>query len=280
MQDNMVVVCHFYNEEYLLPAWLKHHKKIFTHGIMIDYQSTDSSSALVAELCPSWKLVKSINDSFDARLVDLEVEKYEAEVEGWVIALNVTEFLIGDTSILSMTNKSRLFVPAISLLAFDFNKNTSSKFDLDEAIENCSSSINFWNEPYFRPSRCLHKDRFEYSPGRHFNKINQSSLIIVHVANYLMDINMVSRRVQIGERVPISDKIKGYGVHHCDLDLQKLQRIHFDFMRIASNPGNIIRNYMTISKGSNIGRFFDKRLLYYFRTKILYLRFYIIKLLF
>jgi len=38
----MILFSHIYNEEYLLPFWLKHHKKIFDHGVIIDNFSTDN----------------------------------------------------------------------------------------------------------------------------------------------------------------------------------------------------------------------------------------------
>jgi len=91
------VVCHFYNEEFLLPWWLKHHKEIFDHGIMINYASTDSSCQLIKEICPTWEIRQSRNKFFDARLVDEEVMDIESELTGWRIALNATEFLYGNT---------------------------------------------------------------------------------------------------------------------------------------------------------------------------------------
>ena len=51
------VVTHFFNEEYLLPWWLEHHKKYFDHGVMIDYNSTDSSVEIIKKICPTWTIV-------------------------------------------------------------------------------------------------------------------------------------------------------------------------------------------------------------------------------
>jgi hypothetical protein len=33
----ITVISHIFNEEYLLPFWLEHHRTIFDHGIIIDY---------------------------------------------------------------------------------------------------------------------------------------------------------------------------------------------------------------------------------------------------
>ena len=38
------IIAHFFNEEYLLPWWLNHHKKIFDYGILFDYSSAHKVS--------------------------------------------------------------------------------------------------------------------------------------------------------------------------------------------------------------------------------------------
>ena len=88
------VITHFYNEEYLLPWWLNHHKEIFDYGILIDHSSTDNSVEICKELAPHWRVVKSNLFEFDAFLTDFEVMTYEQQVIGWKIALTTTEFFI------------------------------------------------------------------------------------------------------------------------------------------------------------------------------------------
>ena len=61
----ITVISHFFNEEYLLPFWLEHHSKIFDHGIMIDYCSTDRSVEIIRKFCPSWTIVKTQNINED-----------------------------------------------------------------------------------------------------------------------------------------------------------------------------------------------------------------------
>ena len=100
---NATVLCHFYNEEYLLPFWLKHHHSIFTHGIMIDYHSTDKSVEIIKELCPTWEIRTTKNEMFDAYLVDKEVMEIEETLIGFKIVLNVTEFIVAKTEF-NLTN--------------------------------------------------------------------------------------------------------------------------------------------------------------------------------
>jgi hypothetical protein len=59
---NSTVIIHIYNEEYLLPFWLNHHKNIFNHGIIID-----NSINICKEICPTR------NPDFGHLNVDLEV---------------------------------------------------------------------------------------------------------------------------------------------------------------------------------------------------------------
>jgi hypothetical protein len=97
MSTRKTVICHFYNEEFLLPWWCKHHKQIFDHGIMIDYRSTDRSVDIIKKICPDWEIVTTKNEFFDSTPIDAEVMEIEKKLEGWRIALNVTEFLYGNT---------------------------------------------------------------------------------------------------------------------------------------------------------------------------------------
>ena len=75
------VISHIFNEEYILPWWLEHHKKIFDHGIIIDYASTDRSLEIIKEICPTWEVVQSKNAEFNAMAVDVEVLEYERKIE-------------------------------------------------------------------------------------------------------------------------------------------------------------------------------------------------------
>lgn len=92
----LTVLTHFYNEEYLLPYWLEHHKKIADHGILIDYRSNDQSRAIIHDICPTWEVYTTRNEYFESASIDREVEDYERNLQGWRITLNVTEFLYGN----------------------------------------------------------------------------------------------------------------------------------------------------------------------------------------
>lgn len=87
------VISHFYNEEYLLPWWLKHHASLFDHGILINRGSTDRSVEICRQLVPHWEVRESRVPEFDAERVDQEVMEIEEQCLGWKMVLNTTEFL-------------------------------------------------------------------------------------------------------------------------------------------------------------------------------------------
>jgi len=90
-----VIISHFYNEAYMLPWWLRHHRDIFDHGVLIDYASTDASVAICHELVPGWEIIPSENAHFSAILCDFEAMKHEQRFpNAWKIVLNTTEFLV------------------------------------------------------------------------------------------------------------------------------------------------------------------------------------------
>jgi len=90
-----VVISHFFNEAYMLTWWLRHHREIFDHGVLIDYASTDASVDICRELVPGWEIIPSENAQFSAILCDFEVMKHEQRFSNtWKIVLNTTEFLV------------------------------------------------------------------------------------------------------------------------------------------------------------------------------------------
>ena len=90
-----LVVSRFFNESYLMPWWLKHHREIFDHGILIDSNSTDDTSDICRTVAPDWEIVKTEVREFTIIMADFEVMKHEARFpDAWKIALNTSEFLV------------------------------------------------------------------------------------------------------------------------------------------------------------------------------------------
>lgn len=196
------IISHFYNEEYLLPWWLDHHKKCFDHGIMIDYHSTDNSKKIIQDICPNWEIVETKNKYFDSAIIDREVEEYEKKIDGWRICLNTTEFLVGDYSILDKSKKNQLF---LGNLVFAENKIIS----LNKKISIFYQIVNGYNQTQDntgrlhagdRAFRSIHNYPIEYHKqgGRHFSGPISTHNLKIFYYGYLISIKeIISRKLQI-----------------------------------------------------------------------------------
>jgi hypothetical protein len=91
--NKTTLLSHIYNEEYLLPFWLIHHKDMFDDIIIIDYRSDDNSIDICKKICPNCKIITTRNEDFCASAVDNEIMDIEKDIEGIKIVLNTTEFL-------------------------------------------------------------------------------------------------------------------------------------------------------------------------------------------
>lgn len=208
------IITHFYNEEYLLPWWLEHHKKYFDAGILIDYDSTDRSAEICKEICPDWLVVKSGNPEFQAHAIDVEVMHYERQFPGWRIALNVTEFVVGDLNKLmteSLTPTQHLF-PSVSF----FDWNPEGTLDRSKPLwEQFKMGINYETDFMARRSRSLHNvPNIQYPVGRHYEHYNNTDALIFHYANCISSPEMVNRRLQIQTRIPKFDIERNMGHQH------------------------------------------------------------------
>jgi hypothetical protein len=207
------VLCHFFNEEYLLPWWLKHHRQFFDHGVMINYGSWDRSVEIIRELCPTWEIHDSRNEYFAyprAEFIDDEMMCHEINHAGWKTILNVTEFLVGDYRLLdnvdySLQVKQVLFVdedrdqlPTHDKPLWE-QKINAIDFDMGQ-----SDATNVFN----RHARLIHfEPNYNYSPGRHFSYYNTDQLAIFYYAWSPWNVRMKMRRMQTGAKMHPSEQI-------------------------------------------------------------------------
>ena len=208
------IITHFYNEEYLLPWWLEHHKKYFDHGILIDYHSTDNSVSICKEICPTWEVVTSRNLDFQAETIDDEVLSLERSLEGWRIALNVTEFLVGDINkvMYSEGAKTQYLIPSITF--FDWNPEGELRRDLP-LWDQKTKGIHYKDNFKARRARSLHNYfTVRYPLGRHYEKFNCEDVLVFHYANCISSPGMVQRRLQIQNKIPAIDVARGLGHQH------------------------------------------------------------------
>lgn len=192
------LISHFYNEEYLLPFWLKHHKKYFDNGIMINYASTDSSIDIIKDICPDWEIIDSENEYFQPVEIDAEVMKIESKIDGWKIALNTTEFLIGNFDIISDTKEpSQIIIPCHLMVDTIETEFTEIKNSL---IEERFFGI-LQNKKNIRSCRSLHNFNVNYGVGRHFSTPNTNELHILYYGFCPMNETTLNRKLQIKNKL-------------------------------------------------------------------------------
>ena len=205
----LTLLSHFYNEEYLLPWWLTHHSKIFEDAILIDYSSTDNSVEIIKEYCPKWKVFKSENESFDAVKVDEEVMRYEEGISGYKICLNTTEFIYGN--ILSEIKNDYLNCFKIKCISIiDDNPNETLSYD-DNILEKKKFG-------YPDGSRFLHNHpKGDYTTGRHGTYLPISGDLNAEIRHFKYapwNEQFIKRKLQISNRIPLSNIQNGMGGHH------------------------------------------------------------------
>jgi hypothetical protein len=158
------IVSHFYNEEYLLPFWLEHHKKYFDHGIMINYASTDNSVNIIKNICPDWEIFDSENEYFEPMLIDIEVMKIEERISDFKITLNTTEFLVGDLNVIPNSDKPlQIIIPCHMMVDTEETEFTDIRKSL---IKERKFGI-LQSKNNLRSCRSMHNFNFKYSVGRH-----------------------------------------------------------------------------------------------------------------
>jgi len=218
----LTIISHIYNEEYLLPFWLQHHRDLFDHGIIIDYYSSDRSLSIIKEFCPKWKIIKTRNidengrPNFQAHLIDNEVMEIEMEIQGFKICLNTTEFLmynqskegfenmleekkIYDINVYSPVSTHVVFYPSDMI---EFYQNMSYIYDSG------------------RGKRFLHSETFlPYSVGRHSHNLHVvneqlQNTVILWCGFYPQNVHIYRRKLQIQNNIPEYDRIHRFGFQH------------------------------------------------------------------
>ena len=199
------VFCHFFNEEYLLPWWLNHHKQFFDHGVMINYGSWDRSVDIIKEICPTWEIVDSRNEYFSyprAGDIDVEVAEYETRYQGWKACLNVTEFLVGDYRLFDTVDYD---IQAKGVVFVDEDRDTLPTYDKplwEQKINAIDYDIaSSPGNKYNRHARIIHKNSsWAYPEGRHYGYYNTDQLAIFYYAWSPWNVRMKMRRLQTGAK--------------------------------------------------------------------------------
>jgi hypothetical protein len=201
---------------------------------MINYASTDSSVSIIKQICPDWTVINSRNQFFDAKLIDDEVSDIESTVSGWKTCLNTTEFLVGDYSLMNNTPEQEITVPCFIMVDAQPGVQPSYTTPL---IEQKYHGIHYHGrDPLARRPRLIHnKTRVDYPLGRHYPDFNTDKLKVLWYGWSPFNKKALDRKLQIQNRIPESDKARGFGSQHI-ADVNKLNQIFLkDYFPFAVN---------------------------------------------
>jgi hypothetical protein len=214
------ILCHFFNEEYLLPWWLNHHKQFFDHGIMINYASTDNSVDIIKKICPTWEIINSRNTIFAGSLIDNEVYDIEnAKVKDWRICLNVTEFLLGDyKSLLENQDRKKYLINCLTIVdTKEERESTDINFNLP-LFNQFTHGLNINDSMLENGSRRLCNYTDKYTKGRHYKSITDNCPFIILKYKFApMTSEFLKRKLQIQTKMPVGDPhLFRQGDYHTD----------------------------------------------------------------
>eukprot|EP00877_Chromochloris_zofingiensis_P006407 jgi/Chrzof1/2019/UNPLg00674.t1 len=221
LRKPVVLITHFFNEEWLLPWWIRHHAPMCDFAILIDYNSTDKSLDIIRREAPNtWQVVQSQNRMFGAVAVDREVEKYEALYpNAWKIALTLSEFLVHPNLRQSLADHNTTM--AFRFRSFFMVGDDSAPLQrftslVKQRSRYASSSSNMLHGDTYA-SRFIHNHaRLSYSPGRHSIPVPWEWSMVGFVAKFIYTPwpQIVNRQVQFSVRIPDSDSNHGMGNQH------------------------------------------------------------------
>jgi hypothetical protein len=216
---SLTVIMHFYNEAYLLPWWLAHHRAICNHGILIDYDSTDGSADICREVAPGWEVRRSRNRDFGAAELDAEVMDIERALSGWKVILTTTEFLVSTHSlrdILACSESLGLKPRSVGLVDPVHLYNAEPDLDTPLLLQRT------WGYQEGGPAagrgRLIHP--FEcghYRLGRHdwdVQSLRTDEIATVWLEFAPMTPAGRARKLQIGSRVPLRDRQLNLSIQH------------------------------------------------------------------
>lgn len=234
MTSKMIVLCHYFNEAYMLRWWIKHHYTLFDHGVMIDYGSTDRSNEFIRQFAPKWEIRKSRNQDFDLVGCDQEVMEIEREFQGWKMVLNTTEFLC--------VKDKAAFVKQIDHMgSFMYRTTGITMLDpLEGCYPNPDADVPLVKQRHHGIIRmeAFHRDRFihkysdgAYEIGRHNsthangNDIYLQDAYTLHFQYSPWNEEMIRRKLFIQTRIPQKYRDNGLGWQHY-VDRHRLEHMY------------------------------------------------------
>ena len=211
------LLTNIYNEEYLLPFWLHHHKDMFDDIIIVNYYSTDKSIEICKSICPDCKIIQTRNPTFGAEEADKELMDIENGIEGIKIVLTTTEFLLCETSVRDIFINTDQVSYGINT-ASPYSLNTYNVNNYCELFSNLLNNDIVWHHDLGRGHRQIHTfSNGNYSVGRHHTWNNYTMTNKAHIiwfGYYPMNEKLLQRKLKVSTHIPDTDRSKGYSWQH------------------------------------------------------------------
>jgi hypothetical protein len=257
-RQTRTVLLQCFNEEWILPWYLLHHKQIFDHGIVVDYHSTDRSREIVKEICPTWEVRTSRNLDYQADNVDAELMDIERSLTGWRMCLNAPEFLIGDYSILTDDPNQQFLMPQTLFVDRDYSQETTYDKPLWEQKNygiSYKDSRNTRSNLYIhRPPRSIHNMPIQYpTVGRHYYcPPTTDKLAIFYFGWCPMTEGQLQRKLQIQTQLPLIDRLRGYGLHNVTTKETILYNMKNEYIPVSADISDEIKHYSNLHNSTRL----------------------------
>ena len=257
-RQTRTVLMQCFNEEWILPWWLNHHKEIFDHGIIVDYHSTDRSREIVKEICPTWEVRTSRNPDYQADNVDAELMDIERSLDGWRMCLNAPELLVGDYSILTDTPNQQFLMP--QTLFVDTNMSEEASYD-QPLWKQKNYGISF-KDPrnnrrdlyIHRPPRSIHNMLVVYEAvGRHYYRPHTTDKLAIFYFGWCpMSEGQLKRKLQIQTQLPLIDRLRGYGLHNVTTRETILYNMENEYIPLSTDLSEEIAHYSALHNATKL----------------------------
>lgn len=223
MAIRLHLLTHCWNEELLMPGWVKWHRSLNLDSVtVIDHHSSDRTVDIIKTLAPDWKIIPSRLEWFAAGPLDHEVSEVEASLptspEDFKLVLNTTEWLWTPNfkerlelawrqtpHIQAFGSRSVSLVDTEPCDTLDWSYHVTGYIDYENGVYNS------------RRWRYAHnQDYGHYHIGRHGVDLpwtHTPEWLLLHWAFAPYPKNR-ARRLAIQTRMPEGDKLQGLGIQH------------------------------------------------------------------
>ena len=224
-RKKVIMTTHFFNEELLMPQFIRNHAPMFDEVVLIDNGSNDSSVDIIrSQAPPSWRVIPSrSNVSFEADGIDQQVMDVERSICSgcWRVALTTTEFLIHPNlrqRLATLDPSWTIFkCPDLWMVGPDVVQYNPDLILPAQRYEYAVAAKTGHNA---RRLHCI--DDLVYILGRHETNMDghlnalapwlPGGMLFKYIYTPWPDI--IARKLQIGARIPLNHLENGWGVHH------------------------------------------------------------------